>query len=600
MSDLLFAAQQANPSRSYCICNRDQDQNDSGQLVQLEGHVYFVYIFNLKKFIKRLSFNEEVFDQYRGDNTFFEAIKNLQTNPASGFTIDMDEENRVRAGHTSSIFRGQFKREWLATTYRMAIQDQPEYANHRITDCRIRLSRLGLAEVILTRQVGGEHQLAENLIDLLTALIHVDTEIRGQPQNLWSLAVNCLNRFIWAIGSILKVRRDISHSNRQRSFFRRMTSDIQLTLRGSYDLPYYPPFITIVLEHVLCNVCNRRLTASRLLETYPQALMSILEYPLRRQENTIRLSNISYRSLERLTNNISSRDGEFCVFTPNRCLIYYEPGAILLSFGTQPIEELEHREFWKSILRGIEHSISMRASIQIFEENTTGLFESMPELARVVADFHSTDDELRALVQLSHVMANYQKKILLLRSASTPKALFAMGTEFEASLFTYLYNSVLNFPESLDSIQRDVDVLTHFMLSSAGAAEQRLANSDSFSLSAIAISLSIIAMLLTAPSFIKDLDDYLSTLFRRQQCPAWLLCNLNDYMLVIPPFSYFLLFAVGFSLVVNLIFRRNKKNSEPPTLRRSKRLLRLRLRLICLFFGKLQRAFIRFFFGHIQ
>src|SRR5205085_7974221 len=74
--------------------------------------------------------------------------------------------------------------------------------------------------------------------------------------------------------------------------------------------------------------------------------------------------------------DLSSWSEEMCFFESERSLIYFEPKTILESYN----HVANYEAYWRAIVRGIEHQLSIRTCLQKMETITTKLTEKIPTL----------------------------------------------------------------------------------------------------------------------------------------------------------------------------------------------------------------------------
>lgn len=220
--------------------------------------------------------------------------------------------------------------------------------------------------------------------------------------------------------------------------------------------------------------------------------------------------------------DLSTWSNELCVFSPERGFIFFND-KITFEVGGKLTR---YHEYWKCIVRGVEYTVALRASLQVLESRTTRLLNGIPDILKLFSEADSSKEkdkkklkENRAsakekIEDLAEALASILRTLPALRSISIPTNAFRSGHSVRK--FEYLYNTCFNFEETIRNIQKNIDELTHFLtffeqqqLQITLDEEASREIKEERKLNIIALVFTLATIIYVLPSFILDLDNFL-------------------------------------------------------------------------------------------
>jgi predicted nucleic acid-binding Zn-ribbon protein len=180
------------------------------------------------------------------------------------------------------------------------------------------------------------------------------------------------------------------------------------------------------------------------------------------QSNELQIPSRPSRTQNELP-DLSSWSEEIGFFEADRSLIYFEPRTILESYN----HVANYEAYWRAIVRGIEHQLSIRTYLQKMETRTTELTEQIPKLLRLCvpkddASANEVGTEVRCkLDDLAADLSDVVSMLPKLRQISTTATAFRSGKAI--SKFDRLGHECFQFPKMLKNIQQNVDELGDFL-----------------------------------------------------------------------------------------------------------------------------------------
>ena len=205
---------------------------------------------------------------------------------------------------------------------------------------------------------------------------------------------------------------------------------------------------------------------------------------------------------------------ELCVFAPERSLIYIPEKKIYLSgqIGTDPVK---YEHYWECINRGIEHTIVIRAALQIIEYNTTRDLDDVPRLTQKVVDGEVSSDDKKEISHMAQAISNTFNVLPLLRDVLVPSSSYRAS--YAINKFETL-NSVLHLADIKEHVERNVDELVSFIQFFSSMEVQDELNKSETSINRIGIVVALVALFVAGPSF---LEDYNQLFVDRYGLPEW-------------------------------------------------------------------------------
>lgn len=493
---------------SACNCPDCATHNyHDGEDLRISGEIHVVLALGLRDFIHPDSL--DIFDRFRGGRFFAEALRGYAPASTEHFEPDHEENETVRRGYAYSLYRAHLQRHWLFDTFRMRDMpaNQPSAAHLGEMwpkfDYRIRLSRMGLLEIKLTQAIPSTSEGTEPLNQALTNLL----EIRSQAAQIakepiqWALALHCANQFVSALPP-LDLHNEHGQSLGQLRF--QTVEATRLQVRQRYTV--------LMLDQIVCARCGQRIVGDHFWTANRVVIGAILEGGLvKNNEGRYVLPRLHEPNLQHL-HELASWEDELCVFSPERCLIYYPHREVLMS-GLGDLESAPNDAYWRCVLRGIEHTVAARTALQILESRTTNELGAVSQLNKRITDGNidvNDVQDMRVLAQ--HVSDNFSM-LPPLRDVLVPTSAFRSGDAVR--MFGYLNENIFNLPDALKHIERNIDELTGFLqyfrsiqlqeeIRQDGKREQM----EAAQLNRVGAAVAIAALLIAAPSFCWDLFSF--------------------------------------------------------------------------------------------
>ena len=456
----------------------------------------------------------DVFDRFRGGRYFAEALRHVTLANTDAFEPDVEENETVRQGYAFSLYRAHLQRHWLFDTFLMRGTPANQPTAPHLAELwpqfsyRIRLSRMGLLEIKLTQSipqvgVGLPDANVEPLNQALTNLLEIRSQaaqITKEPTQ-WALALHCANQFVTALSAI-ELHDDHGTSLGHIRF--QPVEATRLQLRQRYTV--------LLLDHLSCARCGKTLVADDLWEANTPIIGSILEGGLvRNDEGRYVLPRLHVANLQHLR-ELATWEEELCVFSPERCLIYYPHREVLMS-GLGDLKATPNEVYWQCVVRGIEHTVAARTALQILEARTTNELGAVSQLNKRITDGDIHDDDVRDIRALAQHLSDNFSMLPPLRDVLVPTSAFRSGDAVR--MFGYLNDDVFRLPDALQHVQRNIDELIGFLQYFRSIQLQEEIRADSHreqmaaaQLNRVGAAVAIAALLIAAPSFCWDLYSF--------------------------------------------------------------------------------------------
>lgn len=504
------------------------------------GQIHIFISLNLSSFIAEASRDD--FERLRGGQAFGEAFKTLR--PEKHFIEDDDERETVNRGHEFQVFRGHLKDNWLFPTFLLNPEQalppkEPALAEEWSKFLfRIRLSRTGLVEVKLTRSIPLSQQpdSAERLSQILQSLLEIGSLDSYRPA--WPiqlrLALHCTNLFLQALPPLVEVE-ELSGNESQS-----LRLPIWLQPADSHPkfLPYHQRYMILFLDAISCKQCGHRIDARTFWERDRKTLAAILGGTLIHTEaDQVEFPDLDDESFK--FEDLATWRDELCVFAPESCLIYYTPEHLFLP-GQFTARPGSFGNYWKCIIRGIEHTIAVRTALQITERRTTQALDEVPRLTKKVADEEISDKDVAEIQHMAQEIANTFNMLPILRDALVSTSVF--HASYAVDKLSHL-NDVLQLKQIQGHIQRNVDELvifqTHFsrmrlqetsvqlqkellqLQKDISQLEEKVKDSET-TVNRIGIVIALIALLVAGPSFLTDFHSFFIEQYGWYEWTTWL------------------------------------------------------------------------------
>ncbi|MEW5985747.1 MAG: hypothetical protein AB1791_03850, partial [Chloroflexota bacterium] len=470
------------------------------------------------------------FDRLRGGNDFAKVFRELRPKEESPFKIDGLEKKTVEQGHEFQVFRGHVQRDWLFPTFSLDPEKAPSIpanldwaGNGEKFQFHVRLSRTGFLEVKLTKYLGVPDQpdSGEGMIGLLKNLLQVGSY--GKDENRQSIqlqqTLECANLFVEALPSPISItqqgeKKPVSISLQQ------IALDSESLERQRYAI--------LFLDAIWCKKCNKRISADRFWERDRKTVAAILEGALIQTGSGLRFPELDEANMEQFK-DLATWQEELCIFTPERCLIYYPPEKIFLPGQLTP-EAVHYEDYWKCIVRGIEHTVALRAALQITEGHTTHELDKIPHLTKRVTDGHISKEDEKQILGMAQEVSNTFNMLPILRDVLVPTASFRAS--YAVNKFAYL-NTVLHLKDTEEHIQRNVDELVIFLNHFSGVRLHESSVNLELYVSLVGVALAAVAFLVAGPSFLEDFHSFFVEQYTWSEWTVWIFFALIGYWIVI-------------------------------------------------------------------
>ena len=308
--------------------------------------------------------------------------------------------------------------------------------------------------------------------------------IEDRRSLLVKLAMDCANLFVSSLPQTIALHRPNG----------KKISEFSLKpLSAQDDVPYGERYMTMVFRKLICRNCGNRLEADRLQTQYAETLPAILEgLVVETEDGKLSLFDMDEESIE--IKNLSSWQDNLCLFTPERALIYFPAKRVYLA-GQTGSEAVNVERYWECIARGIEHTILVRAALQILEYESTKRLDTIPALTRKVVDGSVTPGDKTAISEMSQEVAN---TFTLLRGALTPASSY--HASYAIKTFEYL-NAVLHMKDIENHVEHNVNELVAFAQFFTGMALEDEINR-------VGLVIGLVALIIAGPSFLNDFHDF--------------------------------------------------------------------------------------------
>ncbi len=479
-------------------CQCPAENFRSGEHLSVRGKTHLILTLNLRDFIEAQS--REDFERLRGGIAFTEQLRRLKPRAGSPFQVNADEDDTIERGYEFSVFCGHLKEQWLFPTFKLdkaCRPAEPALAEEWDKfDCNVRLSRMGLLEIKLTRafpSAGGPE--TEPLIEMLRDLLEIRSRFHAVEPIQWRLGLYCANQFIQALPSQVEMDGHDDSPDPVTLHFRQVDIE-QLPRRQRYTILFF--------DLIRCETCGKRIEAQDLWNKAQGTVRAILEGALVEvAPDQCALPSLYEKSEPPLT-DLATWESELCVFAPERCLIYYSPARVFLS-ALETLGQVDYEKYWKCIVRGIEHTITVRTALHILEAHTTGELDTVPLLTKKVTDGEVTTQDEREILQMAQKLSNTFNMLPPLRDVLVPTSAFRAS--YAVNKFAHL-NQVLYLDQSQAHVQRNVDELTSFLEYFKSTQLQQELGHEESAINWIGVLIAVSATLIAAPSFLQDFTQY--------------------------------------------------------------------------------------------
>jgi hypothetical protein len=442
------------------------------------------------------------FERLRGGEAFAAVLRDLA--PSAHFLEDSQEKETLHRAHDFQVFRGHLAEHWLFPTYHLQKHtvEPPQGIPARDWDeheFHVRLSRTGFIEVRITRELPAA---GETIVDILKSQLEMGARrtLESRRSVQVKLAMYCANLFVRGLPEGITIHETNSKEDVVFSF---------RELEEPDDIPYRQRYLTMILRKITCLRCGQRLEADRLRTTHRRALAAILEGVLVEEEpGRLTLPDMDPDNLD--IPDLASWWDDLCIFTPERALIYFPEKRIYL-FGQTGTEAIDYERYWECIARGIEHTIIIRAAMQIIEYETTKHLDIVPALTKKVVDGVVSRSDKKEISEMSQEVANTFNLLPLLRDVLVPTSSYRAS--YAIKKFEHL-NTVLNIKDIEEHVDHNVEELVTFV---QFFASMKLEDE----LNKVGIVVGFVALAVAGPSFLSDYRAFFIETFGWPEWTEW-------------------------------------------------------------------------------
>jgi hypothetical protein len=285
---------------------------------------------------------------------------------------------------------------------------------------------------------------------------------------------------------------------------------------GPSKLPYRQRYTVLFLSELLCQQCRRRIEAEKLRKDYSDTLAAILEGVLVEDEKQeLALPHMDEETVQ--LRDLASWKEDLCIFAPERALIYFPEMKIYLS-GQADTEAVHYEHYWECITRGIEHTVVVRAALQIIEYYTTRDLDEVPSLTQKVVDGKVTEEDKVEISRMAQAVANTFNLLPLLRDVLVPSSSYRAS--YAVNKFERM-NSVLHLKDIEAHVERNVDELVGFVQFFSSMELQEELNKNEATINRIGLVIALIALLVAGPSFLADYNTFAVEIYRMPWWTEW-------------------------------------------------------------------------------
>jgi hypothetical protein len=458
-------------------------------------------VMNLRNYVPKGRRTD--FDRLRGGHGFARALRGVH--PPSSFVEDQHDRETTTRGQDFQVFRGHLVEDWLFPTYHLqkAAVERPVHvpeSEWRRHEFHVRLSRAGFIEVRITHELP---EAGENITDILQGQLGLAAH-GDAPENRRSLqirlAMYCANRFVEGMQEELVIHEKVSGQH--------IALPLQ-PLKEEDPVPYRQRYMTMLFRQIACGRCGGRLGADRLRTEYRTTLAAVLEGVLvEKEDGRLALPMMDEESFD--AKDLASWGDDLCLFSPERALIYFSEKRIYLS-GQTGTEAVPYERYWECILRGIEHTVAIRAAMQSIEFYTTRYLDQVPSLTKKVMDGFVTRADKEEIGEMSQQVANTFNLLPLLRDVLVPTSSYR--ATYAIKKFEHL-NAVFNIRDIEAHVERNVDELVSFAQFFTSMALE-----DDINRAGILIGFA--ALMIAGPSFLNDFKDFFIVTYGWPEWTEW-------------------------------------------------------------------------------
>ena len=465
------------------------EPKEENRVLYGSGKINIILAINLGRFMAEDDIkSRDVFRKLRGSNRYVQFLKNLKI-PAPFTKLDQDVVGGdpwiEQQGYEVGVFTKRLIENWFFPTYELDKTAGLEKIDHQFAKSeifqsewrrwdrfKIRLTRNGFIVVKLSRKF-----LEESLYDLSIGLLEPEKdEVKSElikivnqfpePQRKsilstidhplpWQLAYQIIGIFI---SQLKEMRFDEEKS-------------VTLTLPKDHETtPIMEKHTVVFFKEISTEQGNRKnkLQGSAILgnTNYARTILAIWGGTLLRDKRNekIRFPSYSQKEIEKLSRqNLSTWNDELCLIGSERTLLYCplsEQSMHLPFKGEKGKQGIRYNDYWKCIIRGIEHIIALRSELQLVEYYTTREMDLISNLTQEFTSQGISRQEKKEVDQLAKRVSNIFNMMPSIRDVLVAPSVFRASYAIEK--YDHLIN-ILGLREIEKHVQKNIEELNFFL-----------------------------------------------------------------------------------------------------------------------------------------
>jgi hypothetical protein len=586
----------------------------------ISGCLYLIYPIKIEDFIEKIVIYPESHDnrieiteakkishyvnRFRGTDEFEKfcgkksVVKTASENKKIELNLPNDKDSIIREnGYNFSTFRRNLTDNWLSIDSKYYFQQEeyqiPGETNPFELTCNyyVRLSYSGIVE--LRKEISLENV---NLLLLLKFLSGLRTELTDEPKNQsnssWEYVKKVFSNYITSElpkkteqfrGFHLNKLYEIVTTESQPYIYPENVKDEPVLQHTLFVLKAKKEIeentqkrhrYAIILADTIKNTTVPQKRITRIETEHHPLIGGILEGSLEKTNDGYKFPKMSTKRFKDLI-DLTTWEEEFCYMGTERTFIYYE--NIEITFIDHVENDHSYKNYWECIIRGIEHSVSVSALLQIIHNQTTEYLCDVPNLVRRFAEINKKDFENNSelndekaesakkmldeekkqlhkdLFDFAFKVANISNIVPKVRDICIPSSAFRSGNVVEK--FEYLNEKCFYFSTILRNITDNVNELSDYLLFfqqqevmiKMDEEGEQVENQD-LNLNKIASLLTLTSIIFVSASFWNDFYQFIEN-----KC-FFYGCGKFDFKAVFAFLLYFLIIAIVF-----VIFRKTLK-----------------------------------------
>jgi hypothetical protein len=381
--------------------------------------------------------SSDLFNRLRGSAALASFLKH-DLRPNAPFVVDTNEAHVEIQGHELSVFRQYLIDTYFFPTYRLtdsslaivdpALLAEPVLATHlRNWTFKLRLTRNGMAVVKIERHLNRVPFADISAMILETQRFlpakHSATNV-GIPTQ-WQLAMDVVAQFVQACNYRFVIR-GIEEN------------DPTATVINLYNpcesgrLPLHDRHIVYLFSEVTLG--NTPVGAIDLRDRFGHEVVGLLENSLVLREGAAYYPSYKSDLIKTIfANDMATWEDEICLLTPETTFIWHPFAAgeeRIIGGGKRPNTHEIYQDYWKSIVRGIEHIVALKNELQLIERQTTRLLEKVPDITRRATDGSLNKADRQAISDLATGIATLFRSLPQQRDLLVPSSVFRWSAAY--------------------------------------------------------------------------------------------------------------------------------------------------------------------------